>query len=136
MLILHFLGLAMGVGTGFAMMFLGIAASKLDEASATQFMGRSMVLSNMGKLGLVFMIATGFVLIGDRWDILMANTYFQIKLGGVLLLTVLIGIMDVHARNLRKGGDPGVYLKKIGTLGRVTLPLGILIVVMAVLVFH
>jgi len=31
MLIIHFLGLAMGLGTSFAIMFLGIAGSKMDK---------------------------------------------------------------------------------------------------------
>jgi hypothetical protein len=136
MLIFHFLGIAMGVGTGFAMLFLGMAASKMEKSEAGSFMQKAMVLSKMGKLGLVVLIASGFGVIGDRWDLLMADTMFQIKMGCVLLLAILIGTMDVYIRKIRKGGDAAVYMKKVAGMGRFTLPLGILIIVFAVLVFH
>jgi putative copper export protein len=136
MLILHFIGIAMGIGTGFAMLFLGMAASKMEKSEAGKFMQKATVLSNMGKLGLVVLIASGFGAIGDRWDLLMGDTYFLIKLGCVLFLAVLVGFIDSYAKKIRKGGDPAVYMPKIAKIGRITLPLGILIIILAVMVFH
>lgn len=133
MLILHFIGLAMGVGTGFAMMFLGIAASKMEQTEAQKFMQKTMVLSNMGKIGLVILIASGFGVMGDRWAAFTDNIYFWIKMGCVALLAILIGLMDVQMRKVRKGDAKA--MQRIGAMGRVTLPVGIIIVIMAVLTF-
>ena len=38
MLIVHFIGLAMGLGTSFGFVFLGIAASKLQKEDTKKFM--------------------------------------------------------------------------------------------------
>jgi len=136
MLILHFLGLVMGVGTGFAMLFLGMAASKMEEKEAMSFMQKAMVLSKMGKLGLVVLILSGFGVMGDRWAAFTDNPYFIAKLALVLVLAILIGTIDVLMRKARKAEDKAAYMKKIGTIGRITLPLGIIIIIMAVLTFH
>ena len=46
MLIVHFIGLAMGVGTGIANFFLGRAASKMDKSEALKFIFNTFVLKN------------------------------------------------------------------------------------------
>lgn len=52
MLILHFLGLTMGLGTSFAHAFLSIATSKMQEEEARRFQLHALVLSKMGHVGL------------------------------------------------------------------------------------
>ena len=52
MLIIHFIGLAMGLGTSLAFMFLGIASSKMEKKDAEQFTLKTLVLSRMGHIGL------------------------------------------------------------------------------------
>jgi uncharacterized membrane protein len=82
------------------------------------------------------LIASGFVLVGDRWEMLLSsNIYFQMKLGAVLLLTIFIGLMDMQTKKMRKSSDPSVHMKKISSMGRITLPLSIIIVILAVLAF-
>jgi hypothetical protein len=51
MLILHFIGLSMGLGTSFAHAFLGMATSKMSPDEVVKFRVHSLVLSNMGKCG-------------------------------------------------------------------------------------
>ena len=56
MLIIHFLGLAMGLGTSFAFMFLGIAGSKMDKEEGKTFALKTFSLGTMGHIGLVMLI--------------------------------------------------------------------------------
>jgi len=50
MLMIHLLGLAMGVGTSFAFMFLGIAESKMEKEERMKFALNSFALSRMGDV--------------------------------------------------------------------------------------
>ncbi|MCB0639038.1 MAG: hypothetical protein KDC54_20555, partial [Lewinella sp.] len=58
-LIIHFIGLAMGLGTSFAFMFLGIASSKMEKNDGINFMLKAMSISRMGHIGLTLLILSG-----------------------------------------------------------------------------
>jgi uncharacterized membrane protein len=134
MLILHFLGLAMGLGSSFAFMFLGIAASKMDSAEATAFRMRVFVLGRMGHIGLTLLIISGLYLMTPFWGILGNAPLLIAKLALVLLLAAVIGIISARVRKAKQGDMS--RLSGVETLGKVALLLGVTIVVLAVLVFH
>ena len=67
MLIIHFIGLAMGLGTSFAHAFLGKTISKLEQSEAAKFRSQIMVLSQMGYTGALFLIVSGIYLLVPYW---------------------------------------------------------------------
>jgi len=135
MLIVHFLGLAMGIGTSFAFMFLGIASAKMEAAEAQKFRLNSFALSKMGHIGLTLLIISGGYLMTPYWRGLSSNPMLIAKLVLVLLLAAMVGIVSAHARKAKQG-QADIYLKKIEGLGRITLLIGLAIVILAVAVFH
>ncbi|HEY3429029.1 MAG TPA: hypothetical protein VGK39_00040, partial [Cyclobacteriaceae bacterium] len=70
MLILHFIGLTMSLGTGFANLFLSFAAAKLEPAERGKFMANALILMRMGHTGLGLLLISGFYLITPYWKIL------------------------------------------------------------------
>lgn len=135
MLITHFIGLAMGLGTSLAFMFLGIASSKMEKAEAQKFIINSFALSKMGNIGLVLLLISGGYLMTPYWSILTHIPLLMIKLILFLVLGGLIGYTSALVKKAKQG-DTEVYLKKIAVLGRISLLTGITIVVLAVMVFH
>ncbi len=135
MLILHFIGLAMGLGTSFAFMFLGIAAGKMEKAEAQKFRLQSFSISIMGHIGLTLLIVSGLYLMTPFWVILASTPLLIVKLVLVLALAALVGIISSRARKAALG-DTEVLLRKIEPLGKISLLLALTIVVLAVLVFH
>ena len=135
MLIVHFIGLAMGLGTSLAFMFLGIASSKMEEQEAQKFRLNSFALSRMGHIGLALLIISGGYLMTPYWSILTAIPLLIVKLALVLVLAALIGIISSYARKAKEG-DTELYLKKIETLGKLALLTAVTIVVLAVYIFH
>ena len=75
MLILHFIGLTMGLGTGFAHAFLGIVISKMQPDEATKFRLHSLVLGKMGFIGIVLLIFSGLYLMTPYWKVLPSTPY-------------------------------------------------------------
>ena len=135
MLVVHFIGLAMGLGTSFGFLFLGIASKKMEEAEGKKFMMNSFALSTMGHIGLTLLILSGGYLMTPYWSTLGERPLLIAKLLLVLLLAALIGIISSTAKKVKKGA-PGASMEKVAPLGRITMLISLAIVVMAVLIFQ
>lgn len=135
MLIVHFIGLVMGLGTAFSHMFLGIAASKLDAAEARKLHMHSFALSRMGHIGLTLLILSGGYLMTPYWGMLMSTPTLIAKLLLVIVLGALVGMISAKARRAKQG-DTDAQLRKIAPLGKASLLVGVIIVVLAVYTFH
>lgn len=136
MLILHFIGLAMGIGTSFAFLFLKMAAAKLPLTERGQFMLRTLPVARMGHIGLGLLILSGGYLMTPYWGSLGQTPLLIAKLTLVLVLIVVIGIVTGISKKARTAADPVPHLKKIGGLGPVSMIIALLIVICAVYVFH
>jgi uncharacterized membrane protein len=135
MLILHFIGLVMGLGTSFAHAFLGIATAKMKDDEATKFRLHSMVLSRMGNIGIVLLIISGLYLIAPYWKTLPSTPLLNLKLVLVCMLVVQIFRINLYTRRAKKG-ETEWYLKKMERLGKTTLLFGLAIVILAVYIFR
>ena len=135
MLIVHFRGLAMGIGTSFAFMFLGIASAKMKDKEAMKFRLNTFALAKMGHIGLTLLILSGLYLMTPYWSSLGANPLLISKLVLVLMLASLIGIIGSIVKKAKKG-DAEIQLKKAEPLGKLALLTGLAIVIIAVYVFR
>jgi uncharacterized membrane protein len=135
MLMVHFIGLAMGVGTGIANLFLGMVASKMEKPEALKFMLNTSVLGKMGMIGITLLILSGGYLITPFWPNLAHMPTLIAKLSMVLVLIVLLGMISITAKGLQ-GADPGKSVKRLKVLGPLALLTGLTIIVLAVITFH
>lgn len=135
MLIAHFLGLAMGLGTSFAFFFLGMARSKMEKEEGKKFALNALAMSRMGHIGLTLLILSGGYLMTPYWVLLGSRPLLIAKLLLVLGLVFTVSLQSVYAKRAKKG-DSKANLKKIATLGRISLLSTIAIVILAVLIFR
>jgi|SRR5690606_3537527 uncharacterized membrane protein len=135
MLIVHFLGLVMGLGTSFAHAFLGAATAKMNEEEATKFRLNAMVLSKMGHIGIFLLLVSGIYLILPYWPSIGENPLLIVKLVLVAFLIVLITLISRGTQKAHQG-NAEEQLKKIEPLGKLTLLVGLAILIVAVNVFH
>lgn len=135
MLIFHFIGLAMGLGTSLAYIFLGIAASKMEKKEARNFTMKNFALSKMGYIGLFLLVLSGGYLMTPYWKVLADMPLLITKLTLVLVLIIELFIIHSFMVKAKKGGAE-TSLKKIKILGRLALITTLIIVVLAVSVFH
>ena len=134
-LVLHFIGLAMAVGTGFANLFLGAAAANLEPAERGMFMARTTILVRMGQTGLALLLISGFYLITPYWKVLSDYPTLIAKLVLVAILTVFVIVISLKTRKALNQNDPS-QLAKLKPLGMLTLLTGIVIIILAALTFH
>jgi len=134
MLIIHFLGLAMGLGTSFGFLFLGMAGSKMEKEKGKQFALNTIAMGTMGHIGLALLIISGLYLITPYWGNLASMPLLIAKLALVLTLTSAVVLTSIYSRRAKKK-NAEANLKKIKNLGKVSLLSGIAIVVLAVFIF-
>lgn len=135
MLAFHFIGLAMGMGTGFAHAFLGSATKKMSPEEATKFRLHTLVLGNMGHIGIALLLISGFYLITPYWKVLSSMPWLIVKLGLVAVLIILIAMINIAGKKA-KLGDAENQFKKLQVLGKLTLITALAIVIVAVIVFR
>jgi hypothetical protein len=139
LLMLHFIGLAMGVGTSFAMLTLGSTARKLPPEERGVFFGRVGGLAKNGSIGFLLLVATGLGMLFDRGVSVMFQVgggAFHGKLALVVILAGCLGYSQVLRKRLRESGGTGPAAATLPKLGMAMLALGVGIVVTAVLAFH
>ncbi len=134
MLIVHFIGLAMGLGTSLGFLFLGTAASKMKKEEGQSFMMKSSSLSKMGQTGLVVLVLSGGYLMTPHWKSLGTMPLMIGKLVLVLALGALLGIMSAKMKKVKKGDV--LQMKSLPILSRIALLVSLTIVILAVLNFH
>ena len=135
MLIIHFLGLTMAMGAGFANLFLGTVAAKLDPAERGSFMAKTAVLGRMGQIGLALLLLSGLGLATPYWKVLDEMPLFIAKLSLVVLLLIVVSRILFLVSKAKKEKNPAI-MGKIKPLGMLNFFIGIAIVILAVLVFH
>ncbi|HVR21572.1 MAG TPA: hypothetical protein VMS65_17780 [Polyangiaceae bacterium] len=138
LLILHFFGLALGVGAGLATLSLGLATKDLDPAERGKFMMRVAVLRKNSSFGLLLLIASGLGFLLERgWSAtaFRGGGFFHAKLTLVVVMAGLFGYSQVLAKKAREQRG-GPVMGKLVLLGRVMVGIGLTIIVLAVLAFH
>lgn len=133
MLVIHFIGLAMALGAGFANLVLGMVASKLEPAERGSFMSKLVVLGRLGQTGLALLLISGLGLLTPYWKVIGDMPFLIAKLSLVLLLIISVAVILSIVKKAK--GDPAI-LAKIKPLGMLNFFLGIAIVILAVLTFH
>lgn len=137
LLFLHFLGLALGVGTNLAMLTLGAAARDLSPEERSKFMLRAGALRKNGSIGLALLILSGlsmFILRGPLETLRWGGGAFHAKLTLVLILIGLFGYMQVLMKKIREAGG-GPLMAKLPKVSLTLLVLNLLIMVCAVIAF-
>ncbi|MFV1963468.1 MAG: hypothetical protein ACC658_16775, partial [Acidimicrobiia bacterium] len=60
--IIHIVGVALAVGTGFAILALKMGSADMDKAEREPYMLRGFVVTNVGAIGIVFVLVSGLVM--------------------------------------------------------------------------
>lgn len=107
----------------------------MSEDEGRKFRLDALVLSRMGHIGIALLILSGFYLITPYWKIVPSSPLLILKLLLVAILVVLLILISISAKQAKKG-DAERQLKKMETLGKMTLITGLAIVIVAVYIFH
>ena len=138
LLMIHFLGLALGVGTSFAMLRLGMAARALPEGERAAFMIRASAVAKNGGIGLGLSLLSGIAMLfmrGVGSVFAAGGGAFHAKLTFVVLLSGVLGYSQALTKRAREAGG-GPALAALPKAGAALLVLGLAVIVSAVIAFQ
>jgi hypothetical protein len=134
LLVLHFLGLGMGLSVTFGnivMLNLITRAAPADKAVLARF---PPAISKIGRAGLALLWLTGLTMLYTRWNGLAGMPWqFHVKLTAVVILTVTV-VYLARLEKLIERGDRGAAAR-IQTFGKLASACALVAVIFAVLTF-
>ena len=134
LLILHFLGLAMGLSTGFANMVMAGLIAKAAPAEKAVLGRFAPAMSKIGAIGLALLWITGIAIVQTRFGTFaVLPRPFLIKLAAVVLLTLSVIYIHILMPKAQKGDAAAAA--RIQTIGRLTGPLALIAIIYAVITF-
>ena len=135
LLILHFLGLAMGIGISFLMAGIGMRAARL--AAADQIMSvTGAVAGVLSAVSLVLLWGSGLALVFSYDGLYQSGGWaLSVKLVLVALLTLMVGLIHMETGRIRRGQNAKAAAARLERYGAIVLLLGVAVVVFAVLAF-
>ncbi len=138
LLMLHFVGLALGVGASFASFALRRAAATLEPAERTKFVLRALSVAKNGSYGLLLSLLTGLGMLflrGPGAVMSAGGGAFHAKLTLVVILCGVVGYSQVLGKRAREAGG-GPALAKLPAVSTAILVLGVGIIIAAVIAFQ
>jgi uncharacterized membrane protein len=138
LLMLHFVGLALGVGASFSLFTLRKASVEMEPAERTKFMLRALSVSKNGSFGLLLLLVSGlgmFFMRGPGAVMAAGGPAFHAKLTLVVILCGVAGYSQVLGKRARQANG-GAALAKLPAVGNASLLLGVAIVIAAVIAFQ
>ena len=135
LLILHFLGLAMGLSVGLSgLVMAGImaAAAPQEKPILARFPAKMM---RVGDIGLVLLWVTGLTMLFTKWNGFSGLPWqFHAKLTAVVLLTLTVGF--IHSRAKKAFSGDAAAAAQLAVAGKFALLMALTAVVFAVMTFN
>ena len=137
LLALHFLGLALALGAGFASLTLSLSTRELPAGERTGLALRTMGLSKNSSYGILLLLLTGIGMMvsrGVKETFAWGGGAFHGKLALVVLMIGVLGYSQVIGARARRSGAVS-ELNRVRVMARVQLVLGVLVVIAATIAF-
>lgn len=135
LLILHFIGLVMGVSASVSNIVMSVLISRAELGERPILARFPPAILRVGTVGLALLWVTGFALLYAKWEgFSMMPWTFHAKLTAVVLLTITIGIIHWLMRLAKKSDASSA--SRIQTFGKVAALFAVLALVFAVLTFE
>jgi hypothetical protein len=134
LMVVHFLGLAMGLSSGFANMVMAGLIRKAAPNEIAVLSRFPPAMSRVGVVGLVLLWASGISIVLTRYgSFAILPRPFIVKLTAVVLLTLAVICIQILLPKAQKGD--AAAMARIQLLGRLTAPLAIIAIIFAVITF-
>ncbi|MBY0489976.1 MAG: hypothetical protein K2R93_09075 [Gemmatimonadaceae bacterium] len=135
LLILHLLGLALGLAVPFANLILARVIAAAAPAERPPLGRAAFAMGRLGDIGLPLLWVTGLTMVFTKHGgFAPLPGTFHAKLAAVLLLTLSVGVIHMHRRKAMQGDAAAIA--RIQLLGRFNLLCALTAVVLAVITFE
>ena len=134
--IIHFLGLAAGIGGGLANMLAAMKLKGLPPEAMPAVGGYRITLGQVSTVGLALLWITGvWMVLGYMDPAIKGTLLFQLKILAVIGLTVMAVLSNLTVAKARKAGTPP-DAQRMKMLGMISMVFSLSALILAVAVFN
>lgn len=134
LMVVHFLGLALGLSSGFANMVMAGLIAKAAPNEKAVLARFPPAMSRVGAVGLALLWGSGLAIVFTRYGTFsILPRPFIVKFAAVVLLTLVVIYINVLQPRAQKGD--AAAMARIQTLGKLTGPLALVAIIFAVITF-
>ena len=134
LVIIHFLGLAMGLSTGFANMVMAGLIAKAAPNEKGVLARFPPAMARIGAIGLTLLWASGIAIVQTRFgSFAILPRTFVIKIAAVAVLT--LGVIYIHILMPKAQKGDMAAAARIQMIGKMTGPLALIAIIFAVITF-
>lgn len=135
MLILHFLGLALSMGSMITFLVMRRSCSKVTSSESEHLLNNTKSVLKLSHIGLGIMFITGGALMTPYWSALAQMPLLHIKFTIFVLWYATLIALSVYIRKARRS-ELKLCNPRIGFLSYISILFGLLAISMAVLQFQ
>ena len=134
--IIHFLGLAAGIGAGLANMVAAMKLGAVPAEARPMVGGYRITLGQISTIGLILLWITGIWMVAAYMDpAIKGNLVFQLKIVAVIGLTIMAVLSNLTVAKARKAGTPPDP-QRMKMLGMISMVFSLSALILAVAVFN
>ena len=134
LVILHFLGLALGMSSGFANMVMAGLIAKASPEDKRVLARFPPAMGRLGLVGLALLWGSGLAIVRTRYGgFSILPRPFIYKLIAVVMLTICV--LSIHVLQRRAQAGDASAIAKIQIFGKLTGPFALLAIIFAVITF-
>ncbi len=136
-LVLFFIHIVAFIVGGANLVLMPVAGSKMATATPEQ---RGLLLdtiekfSKAGKYAFITLLATGILVLWLKWNWVVPNAWFWVKMAGIVAMIVFIGLNDMNRRKAAQGDREAAGRSKL--FGQLTGVSFLIVVFAAVFSFN
>lgn len=135
MLILHFLGLALSMGSMITFLVMRRSCSKVTNSESEHLLNNTKSVLKLSHIGLGIMFITGGALMTPYWAALAQMPLMHIKLTIFVLWYATLIALSIYTKKARRS-EMKLCNPRIGFLSYISILFGLLAISLAVMQFH
>jgi protoporphyrinogen IX oxidase len=136
-LVLFFIHIVAFIAGGANSVVMPIIGSRMATASPETrgvLIGIAETLAKVGKYAMITLIVTGLLVLWLKWDWVVPNAWFWVKMAGIVAMLVFISLNEMNAKKARAGDMAAAAMSK--RFGQLTALSFAVVVASAVLAFN
>lgn len=132
LIFIHIVAFVAGGANSVVMPIVGARMATATPEMRTGFMGLAETLAKVGKYAFITLLLTGILTLWLKWNWVVPNAWFWVKMAGIVAMIVFIGLNDMNARKARAGDNAAAASsKRFGQLTSLSFAVVILSAVFA-----
>lgn len=103
LIFIHIVAFVAGGANSVVMPIVGARMATATPEVRASFMSFAGTLAKVGKYAFITLLVTGVLVLWLKWDWVVPNVWFWIKMAGIVAMIVFIGLNDMNAKKARAG---------------------------------